>query len=67
MWEDLQAGRATEVDYLNGEVVRLAESLKRAAPVNARLVALVHAAEQGGRRDWTGEELLKELRDAGRA
>jgi 2-dehydropantoate 2-reductase len=67
MWEDLEAQRPTEIDWLNGEVVRLAGSLGRHAPVNARLVALVHAAEQGGRRDWTGEELLKELRDAGRA
>lgn len=62
MWEDLEAGRATEVDYLNGEVVRLAESLGRKAPVNARLVELVHAAEKGGRRDWRGDELLAELR-----
>lgn len=62
MWEDLEAGRPTEVDYLNGEIVRLAASLGRTAPVNARLVELVHAAEQGGRRDWKGEELLAELR-----
>jgi 2-dehydropantoate 2-reductase len=61
MWEDLQAGRATEIDYLNGEVVKLAASLNRSAPVNGRLVALVLEAEKGGRRDWKGEELLKEL------
>jgi 2-dehydropantoate 2-reductase len=61
MWEDLEAGRTTEVDWLNGEIVRLAQSLGRRAPVNARLVELVHAAEQGGRRDWKGEELLREL------
>lgn len=67
MWEDLEAGRLTEVDYLNGEVVRLARSLGRAAPVNARLVALVHDAEQGGRRDWRGAELLAELVGAGHA
>lgn len=67
MWEDLQAGRATEVDYLNGEVVGLAGSLKRAAPVNARLVALVRAAEKGGRRDWTGPELLEQLQGARQA
>ena len=67
MWEDLQAGRATEVDWLNGEVVRLAQSLGRRAPVNGRLVALVREAEKGGRRDWSGPELLKELRDASRA
>jgi 2-dehydropantoate 2-reductase len=67
MWEDLQAGRATEIDYLNGEVVKLADSLGRAAPVNARLVALVRDAEKGGRRDWTGDALLQELQQAGRA
>ena len=65
MWEDLQAGRATEIDYLNGEVVKLANSLNRTAPVNGRLVALVLEAEKGGRRDWTGPELLKELQAAG--
>jgi len=64
MWEDLQAGRATEIDWLNGEVVKLAASLNRAAPVNGRLVALILEAEKGGRRDWKGEELLGELRRA---
>lgn len=59
MWEDLQAQRATEVDWINGEIVALAGRLGRAAPVNAALVALVHAAEQGGRRRWSGAELLE--------
>lgn len=62
MWEDLEAGRATEVDWLNGEVVKLAAQLGRKAPVNARLVELVQAAERGGRRAWAGKELLQELR-----
>lgn len=66
MWEDFEAGRATEVDYINGEVLRLAASLGRDAPVNARLLALVRAAEQGGRRDWTAAELLAELKAAQR-
>lgn len=61
MWEDLQAGRKTEVDFLNGEVVKLAASQGRAAPVNAKLVALIHAAENGGKRRYSGEELLSEL------
>ena len=61
MWEDLQAGRRTEVDYLNGEVVRLADRLGRNAVVNARLVTLVHEAESGERREWTGTDLLHEL------
>jgi 2-dehydropantoate 2-reductase len=61
MWEDLEAGRTTEVDYLNGEIVRLAERLGRTAPVNARLVALVREAERGARRAWSGPELLADL------
>lgn len=62
MWEDLQAGRRTEVDWLNGEVMRLAESLGRKAPFNAKLLALIRQAEDGGRREWSGEDLLAELR-----
>ena len=65
MWEDLQAGRATEIDWLNGEVVRLAQSLGRTAPVNGRLVALILEAEKGGKRDWKGEQLLAELQGLG--
>jgi 2-dehydropantoate 2-reductase len=61
MWEDLQAGRRTEVDYLNGEVVRLAESLGRTAPVNAKLIELIRAAESGPRKAWTGADLFAEL------
>ncbi|GAA1116235.1 2-dehydropantoate 2-reductase [Kribbella jejuensis] len=60
MWEDLEAGRPTEIDYLNGEVVRLAESLGRDAPVNRKLVDLIRAAETD-RRSWSGAELLREL------
>jgi 2-dehydropantoate 2-reductase len=60
MWEDLEAGRPTEIDYLNGEVVRLAESLGRRAPVNERLVDLIRAAETD-RRSWSGTDLLREL------
>jgi 2-dehydropantoate 2-reductase len=62
MIDALDAGRATDVDRLNGEIVRLAARVGRAAPVNARLVDLIHAAERGGRRRWSGPELLDRLR-----
>lgn len=45
MWEDLTRRRTTEVDYLNGEIVRLAERAGVDAPVNRRIVELVRAAE----------------------
>ena len=61
MWQDLQAGRLTEVDYLNGAIVRLAESLTRDAPANRRITALVHAAEQDGVQPLSGAELYRAL------
>jgi 2-dehydropantoate 2-reductase len=45
MWEDLSRGRTTEVDYLNGEIVRLAKSIGKGAPINQRVVDLVHDVE----------------------
>jgi 2-dehydropantoate 2-reductase len=59
MWDDLEAGRTTEIAYINGEIVGLADRLGVSAPVNARLVELIRAAEAGGRRDYTGEELVR--------
>ncbi len=62
MWEDLASGRATEIDYLNGALVRLAAASGISAATNARMVQLVHAAEQGGQRSWLPEQLLDALR-----
>jgi len=45
MWQDLERGRTTEVDFINGFVARRAEALGLSAPVNATLTALVHAVE----------------------
>lgn len=46
MWEDLTSGRPTEIEWINGEVVRLADSTGTPAPLNRRLVAMVQAAEK---------------------
>ncbi|MFM0269840.1 2-dehydropantoate 2-reductase [Paraburkholderia aspalathi] len=65
MSDDLAAGRATEVDWINGEVVRLAQRLGQAAPANARLCELVREAERADvRPSWSGKALLGEMRAA---
>jgi len=61
MWDDLEASRPTEIAYINGEIVALAERLGTRAPVNAALVELIHAAEAGGKRDFSGDELAQAL------
>jgi 2-dehydropantoate 2-reductase len=45
MGDDLARGRATEIDYLNGEILRLAERTRVPAPVNGVIAALVKEAE----------------------
>jgi 2-dehydropantoate 2-reductase len=43
---DMDAGRATEIDVLNGAVAREAERLGVAAPVNRLMTGLVKALEE---------------------
>lgn len=62
-WEDLRAGRRTEADAIQGEVIALAAQCGLQAPVNARLLALIREAEQR-RVAMTGDELLTQLRTA---
>ncbi len=61
MWDDFEAKRPTEIDYLQGEVVALAHRLGGAAPINGKLVELVRAAETGGKRDFTAPQLQAAL------
>lgn len=48
MWEDLQRGRRTEIDFLQGIIVELAERHRIDVPLTRRIVDLVKAAEQAG-------------------
>ncbi|MDP9109418.1 MAG: 2-dehydropantoate 2-reductase [Pseudomonadota bacterium] len=61
MWEDLQAGRATEIDYLNGAVVALAATCGLDAPCNRRMVTLVIQATNGTNRQVDGATMLRAL------
>jgi 2-dehydropantoate 2-reductase len=45
MYADLQRGKRTEIDSLNGAVVRLGEEKGLATPLNLLLTRLVQARE----------------------
>lgn len=45
MVSDIEGGRRTEVDQLNGEIVTLGASRGIATPINARMVAMIHEME----------------------
>jgi len=46
MWQDLARGTRTEVDALNGAIVREAERIGLAVPHNAALVHFIHSRER---------------------
>jgi 2-dehydropantoate 2-reductase len=48
MWEDLQRGRRTEIDYLQGVITEIAERRQLQVPLSRRIVALIRNAEAAG-------------------
>ncbi len=65
MWEDLNRGRKTEIDFITGEIVRLAEAagVPERAPIARATVRLIHAAEEAGRGSpgMSAAQLAQEL------
>jgi 2-dehydropantoate 2-reductase len=49
MWEDLQRGRRTEIDYLQGVITEIADRHALQVPLSRRIVALIKSAEAGGK------------------
>jgi 2-dehydropantoate 2-reductase len=49
MWEDLQRGRRTEIDYLQGVITGIADRRGLPAPLSRRVVALIRDAEAAGK------------------
>lgn len=46
--QDLMQGKRTEIDFLNGEIVRRADKLGMSVPINRTLTLLVKSAERSG-------------------
>jgi 2-dehydropantoate 2-reductase len=49
MWEDLQRGRRTEIDYLQGVITGIADRRGLQVPLSRRIVELVKRAEAAGK------------------
>jgi len=47
--QSIKRGKASEIDFINGEVVALAKQMRQQAPLNERVVDLVHQIERTGK------------------
>lgn len=65
MLDDLEMGRVSEIDYLQGEIVRLAEKTDQAAPYNAAIYRAVHNAFKVGKSpNMSGKDIYRYLLNA---
>ncbi|MDD5432461.1 MAG: 2-dehydropantoate 2-reductase [Candidatus Omnitrophica bacterium] len=55
--QSIKRGKLSEVDYINGEFVALAKTNSLRAPLNSKLVEMVHQVEKT-KRFFTKEELI---------
>jgi 2-dehydropantoate 2-reductase len=60
--QSIQRKRPSEIDYINGEFVRLAESIGQKASLNERLVHMVHDVEKS-RKFLSEDALLNQTHD----
>jgi 2-dehydropantoate 2-reductase len=59
--QSIRRGRASEIDYINGEFVNLARSRDFNAPLNEKLIELVHRVERE-KKFFTREEFMSALK-----
>lgn len=52
MVRDVEAGRRTEIDYLNGAVARMGAAQAIATPFNAAVSGIIRAREAGVQSEW---------------
>ncbi len=60
--QSIMRGKLSEIDYINGEFVRLAEENNLSAPLNKVLVEMVHEVENQG-RFFSKEDLIQKTKD----
>ena len=47
--QSIMRGVPSEIDFINGEVVQIAHHLKLSAPLNSKIVDMVHEVERTGK------------------
>lgn len=57
-WQSIKRGQPTEVDYLNGEVVRLGQKVGMPTPLNGLMLGMVHQCERRG--GFLGPDAVRE-------
>jgi len=63
MLDDLEAGKSSEIDFLQGEIVRLAQITGQSAPINTLIMDLVNQAfANHASPKMTGNEMAEMLR-----
>lgn len=60
--QSIMRGNLSEIDYINGEFVRLAEENRMQAPLNKILVEMVHQVENNN-RFFSKEDLIQRTRE----
>jgi len=60
--QSIKRGRPSEIDYLNGEFVAIAKESNLAAPLNEKLVAMVHSVERC-KKFFTKDELINNTKE----
>lgn len=60
--QSIMRGKLSEIDYINGEFVRLAEENNMTAPLNKALVEMVHQVEVS-RRFFSKEDLIQKTKE----
>lgn len=61
--QSIKRGRRSEIDYINGAIVSLAKKNNLSAPLNKKIVEMVHRIEEGATY-YTKEDFLKEFLSA---
>lgn len=60
--QSIKRQRQSEIDYVNGEIIRLAARNNLSAPLNDKVIKLVHQVEETG-KFLTKKGLLEEIQD----